>query len=228
MKGSCARHLGTSVRYTPSKVKPEGWFTLESAWLVFQGVTVCCNRLENRTWQWWNSNPTHLTSHSRVSDSRWVSTLLWFSRSLRPFFFYIVLLCIFANFSQIYSSSSLRPLPFMSFIVPTFAWNIPLVSPVFSKRTLVFPVLLISFISWHCSIKKAILSLLAIFCNTAFSYIYIFFLLSFHFLLFSAIFKASWLSWVFSSTTIKKHQFMGSQSSLWSNSHIHTWLLKKP
>ena len=36
------------------------------------------------------------------------------------------------------------------------------------------------------------------------------------------------LSWVFSSTTIQKHQFMGSQSSLWSNSHIHTWLLEKP
>ena len=25
-----------------------------------------------------------------------------------------------------------------------------------------------------------------------------------------------------------KHQFFGTQSSLWSNSHIHTWLLEKP
>ena len=33
---------------------------------------------------------------------------------------------------------------------------------------------------------------------------------------------------VFSSTTIKKHQFWGTQPSLWSNSHIHTWLLEKP
>ena len=33
---------------------------------------------------------------------------------------------------------------------------------------------------------------------------------------------------VFSSTTIQKHQFFGTQPSLWSNSHIHTWLLKKP
>ena len=31
---------------------------------------------------------------------------------------------------------------------------------------------------------------------------------------------------VFSSTTIWKHQF-GDQSSLWSNSHIHTWLQEK-
>ena len=29
-------------------------------------------------------------------------------------------------------------------------------------------------------------------------------------------------------TTIQKHQFFGAQLSLWSNSHIHTWLLGKP
>ena len=33
---------------------------------------------------------------------------------------------------------------------------------------------------------------------------------------------------VFSSTIIQKHQFSGTQPSLWSNSHIHTWLLEKP
>ena len=33
---------------------------------------------------------------------------------------------------------------------------------------------------------------------------------------------------VFSSTTIWKHQFFSTQASLWSNSHIHTWLLEKP
>ena len=32
---------------------------------------------------------------------------------------------------------------------------------------------------------------------------------------------------VFSSTTFGKHQFFGAQPSLWSNSHIHTWLLEK-
>ena len=35
------------------------------------------------------------------------------------------------------------------------------------------------------------------------------------------------LSRVFSSTTVWKHQFFGAQPSLWSNSHIHTWLLEK-
>ena len=36
------------------------------------------------------------------------------------------------------------------------------------------------------------------------------------------------LSWVFSNTTVEKHQFFGAQSSFLSNSHIHTWLLVKP
>ena len=35
------------------------------------------------------------------------------------------------------------------------------------------------------------------------------------------------LSRVFSSTTGQKHQCFRTQSSLWSNSHIHTWLLEK-
>ena len=36
------------------------------------------------------------------------------------------------------------------------------------------------------------------------------------------------LSRVFSNTTVQKHQFFSVQLSLWSNSHIHTWLLEKP
>ena len=35
------------------------------------------------------------------------------------------------------------------------------------------------------------------------------------------------LSRVFFNTTIQKHQFFSTQSSLWSYSHIHTWLLEK-
>ena len=34
------------------------------------------------------------------------------------------------------------------------------------------------------------------------------------------------LSRVFSNTTVQKHQFFCTQLSLWSNSHIHTWLLE--
>ena len=40
--------------------------------------------------------------------------------------------------------------------------------------------------------------------------------------------KSKGLSTVFPNTTVKKHQFFYAQLSLWSNSHIHTWLLEKP
>ena len=33
---------------------------------------------------------------------------------------------------------------------------------------------------------------------------------------------------VFSSTTFWRHQFFNTQPFLWSNSHIHTWLLERP
>ena len=35
------------------------------------------------------------------------------------------------------------------------------------------------------------------------------------------------LSRVFSNTIVWKHPFFSAQTFLWSNSHIHTWLLKK-
>ena len=35
------------------------------------------------------------------------------------------------------------------------------------------------------------------------------------------------LSRIFSNTTARKHQLFSPQPSLWSNSHIHTWLLEK-
>ena len=36
------------------------------------------------------------------------------------------------------------------------------------------------------------------------------------------------LSRVFSSITVRKHKFFGTQPSSWSGCHIHTWLLEKP
>ena len=35
-------------------------------------------------------------------------------------------------------------------------------------------------------------------------------------------------SQVFSITTVQKHQFFDAELSLWSNFHIHTWLLERP
>ena len=42
------------------------------------------------------------------------------------------------------------------------------------------------------------------------------------------ILQSKGLSRVFSSITVWKHQFFGTQPSLWSKSHIRTWLLEKP
>ena len=39
--------------------------------------------------------------------------------------------------------------------------------------------------------------------------------------------QSQWLSRVCSNTTVQKYQFFGAQPSLWSSSHIHTWLLEK-
>ena len=72
-------------------------------------------------------------------------------------------------------------------------WNVPLVSLIFLKRSLVFPILLFSSISLHWSLRKAFLSLLVILCNfvTSFRWIYISFSpLLFASLLFSVICKA--------------------------------------
>ena len=45
------------------------------------------------------------------------------------------------------SSASVRSIPCLSFIEPIFPWNVPLVSLIFLKRSLVFPILLFSSIS---------------------------------------------------------------------------------
>ena len=72
-----------------------------------------CNSLTKSSFRIWNSSAgipsppltlfivmlpkDHVTSHSRMSGSRWVTILLWLSGSLRPFC--IILLCILATSS---------------------------------------------------------------------------------------------------------------------------------
>ena len=129
----------------------------------------------------------HSTSHSRMSGSRWVITPSWLSGSWRSFLYS----------SSVYSchlltsSASVRSKPFLSFIEPIFAWNVPRVSLIFLKRSLVFPIVLFSSISLHWSLRKAFLSL-AILWNSAFKWEYLSFSpLLFTSLLFTAIYKAS-------------------------------------
>ena len=67
---------------------------------------------------------------------------------------------------------------------------IPL-SLILLKRSLIFPILLLSSISLHWSLRKAFLFLLAILWNSAFRWVYLSFTLLFTSLLFTAICKAS-------------------------------------
>ena len=92
----------------------------------------------------------HLTSHSRMSGSRWVITTKWLSGSLRYFFYSF---SVYSCHLFWISSASVRSIPFL---------NVPLVSLIFLKRSLVFPIVLFSSVSLHWSLRKAFLSFLAI------------------------------------------------------------------
>ena len=69
----------------------------------------------------------HLTSHSRMSGPRWVITPSWLSGSWRSFLYSSV----YSYHLFLISSASVRFIPFLSFIVLIFAWNVPLVSLIF-------------------------------------------------------------------------------------------------
>ena len=65
-----------------------------------------------------------LTLHSRMSGYRWVITQSWLSGSWRSFLYsYSVYSCHLF----LISSASVSAIPFLSFIVPIFAWNVPLI-----------------------------------------------------------------------------------------------------
>ena len=112
----------------------------------------------------------HLTSHSRMSGSRWVITPLWLSGLWRASLYSS---SVYSCHLFLISSASVKSIPFLSFIVPVFAWNVPLVSLIFLKWSLVLPILLFSSISLHWSLRKAFLSLLATLWNSAFRWIYL-------------------------------------------------------
>ena len=122
----------------------------------------------------------HLTSHYRMSGSRWVITPSWLSGSWRSFLYSSVYSCHYF----LISSASVRCIPFLSFMEPIFAWNVLSVSLILLNRSLVFHILLFSSISLHWSLRKAFLSLLALLWNSAFKWVY----LSFSPLLFSLLF----------------------------------------
>ena len=119
----------------------------------------------------------------------WVITPLWLSGLWISSLYSS---SVYSCYLLLISSDSVRSIPLLSFIEPIFAWNVPLVSLIFLKRSLVFPILLFSSISLHWSLRKAFLSLLAILWNSALKWVYLaFYPLLFMFLLFTAICKTS-------------------------------------
>ena len=80
----------------------------------------------------------HLTSQSWMFGSRWMTTSLWLSWSLIP---YLYSSSVYSCHCFWISSASVMSLLFLSFILPILACNVPLLSPIFLKRSLVFPIL---------------------------------------------------------------------------------------
>ena len=115
----------------------------------------------------WCFLKAHLTSHSRMSGSRWVITPSWLSGSWRSFLYSSVYSCPLF----LISCASVMSILFLSFIVLIFAWSVPLLSLIFLERSLVFPILLFSFLPLHWSLGKAFLSLLAIPWNSEFKWV---------------------------------------------------------
>ena len=189
------------------------WHCLSLGWnenWLFQSYGHCwvfqicwhieCNIFTTLSFRIWNSSTgipspplalfvemlpkAHLTSHYRMSGFRRVVTPSWLSGSWRCFLNSSVYSCRLF----LISSASVRSIQFMSFIEPIFAWNFPLVSLIFLKRSLGFPILLFSSISLHWSLRKAFLSLLAILWISAFKWIYLSCSPLFSFLFFSNLF----------------------------------------
>ena len=129
----------------------------------------------------------HLTSHSKMSGSRWVWVFspLWLTGSWRSVLYSS---SVYSCHLFLISYASARSIPFLSFIEPIFTWNVYLVSLIFLRDLQSFPFYYFSlFLCIDCWGMFSYLSLL--FFGTLHSnrYIYPFFLF-FSLLFFSQLF----------------------------------------
>ena len=163
---------------------------------------ITCNTFAASSFRIWNSSTgipshplallvvmlpkTHLTSLLALGE--WSHHCDYLGRE----YLFLYSSSVYSCHLSLISSASVRSLPFLSFMEPIFAWNVPLVSLIFLKRSLVFPILLFSSISLHWSLRKSFLCLLDILWNSAFKWVYLSFSpLLLDSLLFTAICKAS-------------------------------------
>ena len=123
--------------------------------------------------------------------------------------------------------------------MPTLAWNVPLVSLIFLKRSLAFPTLLFSS-SLPCSLQKAFLSLLGILWSSALCWVYLSLSpLPFTSILFSAICKASsdnhfaflhsfsW-GWFWSSLPVQCYKLLSIVLQILCLSDLIPWIYWSP
>ena len=128
----------------------------------------------------------HLTLHSKLAGSRWVTTPLWLFASLRSFLYSSFM---YSFYLFLISSASVRSILFLFFIVPILPWNVPFKSLIFFKRSLVFP--FYCFPLFLCIAHLGKLSYLLLFLNLCLQVDISSFLTLPLVSLFSAIFKAS-------------------------------------
>ena len=129
-----------------------------------------------------------LTSHSRMSGSSWVTTPLWLSRSLRSFLYSS---SVYSYSLFLISSASSRSLPFLSFSVPIFRWNISLISSFFEDISVVFLYFFAGFIEEHFLVSPCYSLELCIWLGVHFPFSLAFWFSSFLYLFIGAIYKAS-------------------------------------
>ena len=95
-------------------------------WILQICWHIGCNTLIASSFRIWNSSAgipspplalfvvilpqAHLTLHSRMSDSRWVITSLWLSRSLRSF---LCISSVYSCYHFLISSASISSIPFV-------------------------------------------------------------------------------------------------------------------
>ena len=164
------------------RIKTDFFQSCSHCWVFQICWNIQCSTFTASSFRTWNSSTgilspplalfivmlpkAQLTSHSRMSGSRWIITPSWLSESCRSFLYSSSVCSCYLFFI---SSASIRT--FLSFIVPIFARNIPLVSLIFLKRYVVFPSLSFSSISLHWSLRKAFLAVHTILWNSAFRWI---------------------------------------------------------
>jgi len=123
-----------------------------------------------------------------MSGSRWMTTPLWISGWIRSFLYSS---SVYSCRLFLISSASVKSIPFLSFIVPILAWNVPLVSLIFLKRSLVFPILFFSLYFFALFTEEGFLSLFPILQNSAFKWDVFPFLLCLLLFFFSQLFLRS-------------------------------------